>query len=99
MSEPLKLSAKQLTKCQLMEQNVDPTNFDDKKLPTDVHLIHYTLEGQKFVDAIRAYTMVDIFDAYHDAMDGKGEIHRIQAGFGHIKPNLYGKIKHSEDSE
>ena len=55
-------------------------------------------EEQKFVDAIHAYTMVDIFDAYHDALGGKGEINRIQAGFGHIKPNLYGKIKH-EDSE
>ena len=99
MSQPVTFSGKQLSKCQLMDQNIDPANFNDKNLPSDVHLIHYTLDGHKFVVAIRAYTMVDIFDAYHEALGSKGEVNRIQAGFGHIKPNLFGKIKTKEDSE
>ena len=78
---------------QLIEENINPEEFDDKKLPTDVHMITFTVDGKEQVDAVRAYAMVDIFDNYYDKVKDKGKVIRIQAGFGHIRPNLYGKIK------
>ena len=86
-----------MTKVQLVEENVDPNNFEDKNLPTDVHLITFTLDGNTQVDAVRAYAMVDIFDDYYDKIKGKGEVQKIQSGFGKIRPKLYGKIKTEED--
>lgn len=86
-----------MTKVQLVEENVDPNNFEDKNLPTDVHLITFTLDGNTQVDAVRAYAMVDIFDDYYDKIKSKGEVLKIQSGFGKIRPKLYGKIKTEED--
>ena len=82
-----------MSKVQVIEENIDLEKFDDKTLPTDVHLITFTVDGKEQVDAVRAYAMVDIFDDYYDKVKKKGEIVRIQAGFGKIRPNLYGKIK------
>jgi len=96
---PLKFSRGDLIKCQLVEQNIAVDTFDDKELPSDVHLITYSMDNHKFVDAIRAYTMADIFDVYYDKLDGKGVIHSITSGHGRIKPKLYGKIKSSDSEE
>ena len=83
-----------MTKIQIFEEGVDLDSFDDSALPTDIHMVHFTLEdGTEQVDAVRAYTMVDIFDVYHDA---KKKVSKIQAGYGRVRPNLYGKIKTSE---
>ena len=81
------------SKIQIVEECICPDTFEDKHLPTDVHIITYTLDGKKQFDAVRAYTMVDIFDEYYDKLKGKGEILSIKSGFGHIKPKLFGKIK------
>ena len=79
-----------MTQIQLVEEAIDPDSFDDRKLPSDTHLVTFTTaEGTKQVDAVRAYTMVDIFDCYHDK---KATVHSIQAGYGRIRPNLYGRI-------
>ena len=79
---------------QIVEESVDVENFDHTKLPSDVHLIKFTAtDGKEQIDAVRAYTMVDIFDVYYDRLGGEGKIHSIQAGFGRIRPNLYGKIR------
>ena len=87
-----------MSKIQIFEESVNLETFDDSKLPTDIHLVTFTAtDGRKQVDAVRAYTMVDIFDVYHDRLAGEGEIHSIKAGYGKIRPNLYGKIK-SDDS-
>lgn len=88
-----------MTKIQILQQGVDPNNFDDKGLPSDVHLIAYTLDGQSLVDAVRAYTMVDIFDHYFDEINGKGKIQSIKQGYGNIRPNLYGKITDEKDKK
>ena len=86
-----------MTKVQIFEESVDVDSFDDTKLPTDIHLVTFTTaDGKTITDAVRAYTMVDIFDVYYDRVGKEGAIHSIQAGFGRIRPNLYGKIK-SED--
>ena len=79
-------------KIQIVEQEICPDTFDDKELPSDVHIITYMYEGKKYFDVVRAYTMVDIFDAYYDKIKGKGEIVKIKSGYGRIKPKLYGKI-------
>ena len=80
-----------MTKIQIFQEGIDVDSFDDSTLPTDIHLVHFTKEdGSKQVDAVRAYTMVDIFDVYHDK---KYKVSKIKAGYGRIRPNLYGKIQ------
>ena len=97
MPDPVEFKAGDRIKCQIVEQGVDLDKFNDKNLPTDVHIVTYSYaDGEKIFDAVRAYTMVDIFDAYHDKLKGKGTVHSIKAGFGRIRPNLYGKIKADE---
>jgi hypothetical protein len=86
-----------MSKVQLVEENVDPNNFEDKNLPTDVHLVTFTVDGNTQVDAVRAYAMVDVFDDYYDKISDKGKVLNIKSGFGKIKPRLYGKIKTEED--
>ena len=69
----------------------------DKELPSDVHLIEYVQGQDLILDAVRAYSMVDIFDTYHDWLNAKVlegeitsfEIRSIKSGFGVIKPKLW----------
>ena len=83
---------------QIVQEGVDLGSFEDKELPTDVHLISFTPEGSEMkVDAVRAYTMVDIFDRYWDKYEGKITIHSIKSGYGRIKPKLFGKILSESD--
>ena len=83
-----------MSKIQIFEESVNLETFDDSKLPTDIHLVTFTAtDGRKQVDAVRAYTMVDIFDVYHDRLAGEGKIHSIKAGYGRVRPNLFGKIQ------
>lgn len=79
-------------KCQVMDQAICPDSFNDSELPTDVHIVTYTVDGETVFDVVRAYTMVDIFDPYYDRLQGKGKIISIKNGYGKIKPLLYGKI-------
>jgi hypothetical protein len=80
-----------MTKIQIFKEGIDPDSFDDSTLPTDIHLVTFINgEGEQQVDAVRAYTMVDIFDIYHDK---KHKVTKIKSGFGKIRPNLFGKIK------
>lgn len=69
----------------------------DSDLPTDVHLVVYERQdgGDGDItltcfDAVRAYKMVDIFDAYYDAGYVVREIRR---GYGRIKPKLFVNAK------
>ena len=80
-------------KVQILEQEICPATFIDKDLPTDVHIVTYTVAGETYYDAVRAYTKVDIFDAYYDKLKSIGTIKDIKSGLGKIRPNLYGKIK------
>ena len=86
------------TKIQIVEEGICPDTFDDKELPSDVHIITFTKDGKRQFDAVRAYTKVDIFDEYYDKLGKGNPIHSIKSGYGRIKPKLYGKIK-SESSE
>ena len=78
---------------QILEQEVDLDKFDDKGLPSDTHIVTYEYDSVTKYDAVRAYTMVDIFDAYHDKVKGHGKVVKIASGYGNVRPNLYGKIK------
>ena len=93
MPEEVTFTKDDLKKIQVVEQEICPDTFDDTQLPTDVHIVTYSVGGEKYFDAVRAYSKVDIFDAYYDKLMGIGTIHSIKSGYGRIKPKLYGKIK------
>ncbi len=83
-----------MSKIQIFREEIDVDSFDDKGLPSDIHLVHFTKEdGTAQVDAVRAYTMVDIFDVYHDK---KYKVSAINSGYGNVRPNMFGKIKQGE---
>ena len=94
----LDFTSKELNKIQIHDQEIDPDNFDTKGLPTDIHVVMYVLEGKTLYDAVRGYTKVDIFDAYHDKLKPlKGSVLDIRSGYGNVRPNLYGKIKTNDE--
>lgn len=86
------------SKIQIVEQGICPNTFDDSQLPTDVHIITFTENGQRQFDAVRAYSMSDIFDEYYDKLGKDNPIHSIRSGYGKIKPKLYGKIKSDDEN-
>ncbi len=95
----LEFTSKELTKIQIHKQEIDPDNFDSKGLPTDIHVVMYVVGGKTLYDAVRGYTKVDIFDAYHDKLKFlKGSVLDIRSGYGNVRPNLYGKIKTNEET-
>ena len=67
------------------------------ELPTDVHLVEFVRGQDLFLDAVRAYKKVDIFDTYYDMLNGEArqglisnfEIRSITSGYGSIKPKLF----------
>ena len=95
----LEFTNKELNKIQIHEQEIDPDNFDDRGLPSDIHVVMYVLEGKTLYDAVRSYTKVDIFDTYHDKLKPlKGSVLDIRSGYGNVRPNMYGKINTNEES-
>ena len=94
----LEFTSKEKNKIQILNQEVDPDNFDSKGLPSDTHIVMYVTGGKTLYDAVRAYTMVDIFDAYHDKLKPQnGSVLDIRSGYGNVRPNLYGKIKTNDE--
>ena len=93
---PLEFTVKEKIKIQIVDQEVNLKTFIDSHLPSDCHIVTYSIDGNIAYDVVRAYTMADIFDAYFDKLRGKGELLKIQSGYGKIRPNLYGKIKTEE---
>lgn len=85
------------SKIQIVEQGICPNTFDDSQLPNDVHIITFTENGVRQFDAVRAYSMSDIFDEYYDKLGKDNPIHSIKSGYGRIKPKLYGKIKADDE--
>ena len=84
-------------KIQIVAQELDIDKFDDKRLPSDTHVVTYVIGDTTYYDAVRGYTMVDIFDAYYDKLKDTGTITAIKSGYGTIRPNLDGKIKNEEE--
>ena len=69
----------------------------NSELPTDIHLVEFTRGEELFLDAVRAYKKVDIFDTYHDMLKAEQRqgvipsfsINSITSGYGSIKPKLF----------
>ena len=96
----LEFTSKELNKIQILEQGIDPDNFNHKALPSDTHVVMYVVEGKTLYDAVRAYTKVDIFDCYYDKVKThNGSILDIRSGYGNIRPNMYGKIQTGGNDE
>ena len=93
---PIEFTKEEKSKIQILEQEIELDKFDDKGLPADTHMVTYVIEGKTLNDTVRAYTMVDIFDAYYDKLKDVGQLVTIKSGYGNIRPNLYGKIKNDE---
>ena len=76
--------------CHLLLEQTSHEELRDlnKDLPTDVHLVRAEKDFQVSIAGVRAYKMVDIFDAYHDA---GYTVHEIRQGYGSIKPKLFTK--------
>ena len=64
----LEFTPQEKNKIQILQPGIDPDNFDDKGLPSDTHIVKYEVDNGIVYDAVRAYTMVDIFDTYHDKL-------------------------------
>jgi len=79
----------------MMEQTSEEELRDlDKQLPSDIHLVEYTLDDEFQADGIRAHSMVDIFDFYYDL---GAKVSRISSGFGQIKPQLFKNTENKDD--
>jgi len=93
----LQFTGKETKSIQIVAQELDIDKFEHKNLPSDVHVVTYNIGDTTYYDAVRAYTMVDIFDAYYDKLKDTGTVSKIKSGYGTIRPNLYGKIKNEEE--
>ena len=81
---------KQLLKFKVFDLNVNPADMDESSLPTDIHLVEYEVGDTLYVDMVRAYKKVDIFDTYYDKLTAiGGTLLAITNGFGRIKPKLF----------
>ena len=92
-----KLSELKKNDVMLVRENTDEETImlDSKELPTDIHLIDYTVEGETKTDAVRAFKMSDVFDAYYDL--GIKSVTAIKTGYGSIRPNLWKAPKPEDD--
>ena len=70
------------------------------ELPSDVHLIEYVKGNELYLDAVRSYRKVDIFDFYYDILTEEAkdegftfEILSLTSGHGSIKPKLFNTTK------
>ena len=81
------------TKIQVVEKGICPDTFDDKELPTDVHIITFTKDGSvnSMLSALipKWISLMSITTS----LGKDNPIHSIESGYGRIKPKLYGKIK------
>ena len=72
------------------KQNIKEDNLINKELPTDVHVVDYSHEGENCSDAVRAAKMIDIFDSYFDKLkESGGNVISIKSGYGSLNPKLY----------
>lgn len=73
------------SKVSLIGEDIDIEKIDLGALTTDCHGVEYAQNGGVTVDVVRAHTMVDIFDHYHDS--GK-VVKRIWVLGGRVSPKL-----------
>ena len=73
-------------KVKVVGEKIEIDKVDLSKLTVDCHGVEYTTEQDAiYVDIVRSYTMVDIFDLYHD---DKKRVNRIWVLGGKLSPKL-----------
>ena len=73
-------------KVKVVGEKIEINKVDLSKLTVDCHGVEYTTEqNMVYVDIVRSYTMVDIFDLYHD---NKKTISKIWVLGGKLSPKL-----------
>jgi len=73
-------------KVKVIGEKLEVDNIDLSSLTVDCHGVEYTAEQeQTFVDVVRSYNMVDIFDLYYD---DKKVVKRIWVLGGKLSPKL-----------
>ena len=81
------------SRIQVIAHNISIDHFDDRELPTDVHIVEFRIDNKIVHDAVRANSKSEIFDEYYfKVKELGGVITAIKHGYGRIKPRLYGKI-------
>ena len=74
--------------CQLLVEDADKDQLEDRKFPTDTVVVTYKTEGKLHKDLCRG-PRVNIFDLYYDKF-GKGSVQKIDFGKGTINPAQWG---------
>ena len=96
--ETEELAEAQRQEVRIFISNLNKSEFDDSQLPTDIHLVEYTVGETLYVDAVRSYKMVKIFDVYYDKLRPLGgEVKSITSGYGRIKPKLFKEDKKTKE--
>ena len=73
-------------KVRVVGEKIEINKVDLSKLTVDCHAVEYTTEqNMVYVDIVRSYTMVDIFDLYHD---DKKRVSKIWVLGGKLNPKL-----------
>ena len=73
-------------KVKVIGEKVEIDKIDLSRLTVDCHGVEYTTEQNLvFTDVVRSYTMVDIFDLYHD---DRKQISKIWVLGGKLSPKL-----------
>ena len=74
--------------CQLLVEDADKEQQQDKKFPTDTVIVTYNTEGKVHKDLVRG-PRVNIFDLYYDKF-GKDALQSIDFGSGTVNPSQWG---------
>ena len=74
------------SKVSLIGEDISVEELDLGTLTTDCHGVEYTIDSlDAMVDVVRAHSMVDIFDHYHDM---NRDVKRIWVLGGRVNPKL-----------
>ena len=74
--------------CQLLAEDANQEQIDDRSWPTDAVVITYKSEDKLHQDVCRG-PRVNIFDLYYDKF-GKGALQSIDFGKGTVSPTIWG---------
>lgn len=74
--------------CKILFEDCDPTQAEDRGLPSNSYVIEYLQEGITKFDIVTAPKQVDIFDEYYDKY--KKDFITMRQTEGRVNPKMYG---------
>ena len=89
LKKPEKVFDPSVYSCEIIFERTTSEKSQDRQLPTDAFIDKYKHEDTSYIDVTRSEKMSNIFDMYYDRY-GKGEVQKIDFGYGTIRPNLWG---------